>query len=139
MKSRKDLLNRSRTRAEKALAPQQYSQAHMIKKFKEVGKRGGGTGAIPTIHNGKAAGPDRISAEPIYISGCVEEYHRKSLGGRSCAGRLERRILSQITYLEKGMEAEMAAKGFNFSGLEKMAQNRVRWKHIVDCLCSTPE
>ena len=39
----------------------------------------------------------------------------------------------------RGMEAEMAAKGYNFSGLEKMAQNRVRWKHIVDGLCSTPE
>ena len=39
----------------------------------------------------------------------------------------------------RGMEAEMAAKGYNFSGLEKMAQNRVRWKLIVDGLCSTPE
>ena len=37
------------------------------------------------------------------------------------------------------MEAEMAAKDYNFSGLEKMAQNRVRWKHIADGLCSTPE
>ena len=26
------------------------------------------------------------------------------------------------TYLEKGMEAEMAAKGYNFSELEKMAK-----------------
>ena len=43
------------------------------------------------------------------------------------------------TYLEKGMEAEMEAKGYNFSGLEKMAQNRVQWKHIVNGLCSTPE
>ena len=25
----------------------------------------------------------------------------------------------------RGIEAEMAAKGYNFSGLEKMAQNRV--------------
>ena len=39
----------------------------------------------------------------------------------------------------RAMETEMAAKGYNFSGLEKMAQNRVRWKHIVDGLCSTPE
>ena len=37
------------------------------------------------------------------------------------------------------MEAEMAAKVYNFSGLEKMAQNHVRWKNIVDGLCSTPE
>ena len=43
------------------------------------------------------------------------------------------------TYLEKGNGAEMAAKGDNFSRLEKMAKNRVRWKHIVDGLCSTPE
>ena len=27
------------------------------------------------------------------------------------------------------MEAEMTAKGYNFSGLEKMAQNRVRETH----------
>ena len=40
---------------------------------------------------------------------------------------------------EKGIEAEMAAKGYNFSGLEKMAQNRFRWKHIVDGQCSTLE
>ena len=33
----------------------------------------------------------------------------------------------------------MAAKGYNFSRLEKMAQNRVRWKHIVDGQCSTLE
>ena len=39
----------------------------------------------------------------------------------------------------RGMEAEMAARGYNFSGLEKKAQNRVQWKHIVDGLCSTPE
>ena len=36
------------------------------------------------------------------------------------------------------MEAEMAAKGYNFSELEKMAQNRVRWKHIVDGLDVPP-
>ena len=36
------------------------------------------------------------------------------------------------------MEAEMAAKGYNFSELEKMAQNRVRWKHIVDGLDAPP-
>ena len=39
----------------------------------------------------------------------------------------------------RGMEAEMAAKGYNLSRLEEMAQNRVRWKCIVDGLCSTPE
>ena len=39
----------------------------------------------------------------------------------------------------RGMEAEMVAKGYNFSRLEKMAQNRVRWRHIVDSLCSAPE
>ena len=33
-----------------------------------------------------------------------------------------------------GREAEMAAKGYNFNRLEKMAKNRVRWKHIVDGL-----
>ena len=48
-------------------------------------------------------------------------------------------FLVKLHTWRRGMEAEMAAKGFNFSGLEKMAQNRVRWKHIVDCLCSTPE
>ena len=37
------------------------------------------------------------------------------------------------------MEAEVAVKGYNFSRLEKMAHNRVRWKHIVVGLCSTPE
>ena len=39
----------------------------------------------------------------------------------------------------RGMEAEMAAKGYNLSGREKMAQNRVQWKHLVDGLCSTPQ
>ena len=34
----------------------------------------------------------------------------------------------------RGMEAEMVAKGYNFSGLEKMAQNCVRWRSIVDGL-----
>ena len=57
--------------------------------------------------------------------------------GQSCKGSTLPKLLTPKT--RRGMEAEMAAKGYNFSGLEKMAQNRVRWKHIVDGLCSTPE
>ena len=37
------------------------------------------------------------------------------------------------------MEAEMEVEGYNFSRLEKMAQIRVRLKHIVDGLYSIPE
>ena len=57
--------------------------------------------AILTLHNGKAAGPDGIPAEALKTAPCtsprVGEYHRKTLGGRGCAGRLKRRFLSQIT------------------------------------------
>ena len=38
-----------------------------------------------------------VENSPLYISGYDGEYHRNSLGVRSCAERLERMILSQIT------------------------------------------
>ena len=34
------------------------------------------------------------------------------------------------------MEAEMAAEGYSLKQLEKLAQNRVRWKLVIDGLCS---